>query len=310
MILTKDNIVEYCKEWFRTTNTPIPRKVNDWKYTGKSIPPGTSATILRKLDLKISDLINMLHGEQVSKSNRSHNLEDLLLKIGLRLIHKHYYGDMGKYTLEYECLLCNGIDTTDQSTPVRWLDRGCYGCPTCRQSTGKVKSLEFYQDKVTGFTILSRPDNKHFLIKCNDCCGEFTRSLVSLYENDKAGTSIQCPHCSVSNAFIKGRLDGWDSEIEKACVTRLIAKLPGAEVRRQTYYNTITNTTKGYTADVYLPEYSCIIEITSRHNKIPNYFDNLSIKENIAKESGVLWFLATSTSEIDDIVQALLKSKE
>lgn len=304
-MITLENIKEHCKSWFEDNNVECPRRAKDWRHVGESIPPGTSATVLRRLGLKPADIINYIYGEGSASSNRRHvlNYEEL----GLTFIAKHPVGN-GHTNIEYGCLTCGNVDITDQGTIVRWKERDVRGCPTCRNSTGKKKSLEHYQALVgPSFKLTEVEGNRRrYKVHCLDCSFDFSRSTAQITSRETE--DIFCPSCGDSSLYVKGGEGKYDSMIEKDLTEHLLSLM--ADVDTQVRYDTFLTTDRKFVADVFIPRYDLVIEITSKSNNLPKYFDRIEEKRLLCEGGGIKFFLAYSKSDIEDIVRSLSKDKE
>ena len=70
-------------------------------------------------------------------------------------------------------------------------------------------------------------------------------------------------------------------------------------------YKNIVDTDRLFRADIYIPEHSAVIEITSRNNNLSKYTARLLEKEQLLYGTNIKFFVAKSTHDIYDIVQLL-----
>jgi len=302
--VSKEKLLEHCKNWFIENNKVCPKTAREWKGTGTNIPPNSSITVLRRYGLKPADIINHIYGEGTATTNRTHNITEILSKVGLEEVFRDY-DCLGKYTLTYKCLTCETIDSTDQTTVVRWGDRNVRGCPLCNKSSGKQKPIEYYQKLVPGFIILERLGSATFKLECNKCNFQFTRSRTHVTE--KETETVCCPNCSDNIAYIKGQAIGFDSRIEKELVEYLEQTFPNVQANFQVPYRTFLPTTRKFTADIFLPEFLSVIEISSKSNKLPNYSNRLEEKRLLCQENNVSFYFCTNKTQLNDIVRSFIE---
>lgn len=298
-----EKLVDKALDWFTENDVLCPTKVKDWVYVGKQIPPGMGREKLRSLGISAKEIINRIYGKEIVKKYKPSGLN--YESLGLELISKTRKSSTSiHYDIHFKCLNCNEIHVTDYCTIVRWFERGCKFCAVCRGSSGKVKSLDYYQDMLPDtFQILEyiKGDVK-YSVKHKPCNTVFTISRAHLASKDTE--AILCPHCDSTNIFGSKRVGKYASLLEEE-LTEYFKEIYTGEFSLQTHYYELMPTNRKFRVDIYVPKHKVIIEITSSNNKIPKYIERLTEKRELAESNGFKFFKVTSKSMVKDIVRYL-----
>lgn len=301
-----EDTVIFCKSWFAENKIEIPRTAKEWSAgrSGKTVPPGCTYQTLRKKGIKVGSLLETINPSYTNRINNDQNSLSFIEDLGLTFISKE-----GKESINYKCNSCNKTDTTLKGTLRRWHSKGLKYCSICRKASGKVKSVEYYQNFLdeSEFKVLSVV-SRTITIEHTKCKNTFTRSSGYIVGAQRSSSSlVSCPHCSTY--FIHGATSSYTSLVEKECIEYLVEILPSI-VEREVLYKDIMTTNRDFRLDVWLPKYRIGIEITSANNNLHKYKERLSEKLALASSEGIDIRIATSKSDIEDIVRSLPKGKE
>lgn len=303
-----DEYIEKANKWFKDNNKECPKLVKDWVHVGKTIPPGMGRDALKSRGIKVSDIINGIYKAEITRSNNKVNLD--YNQLGLIFVAKTAKpADKKHYNLIVKCKSCSKNLEVDYGLVVRWQEKGLKYCSNCRKATGKTKDIEYYKAflNLPDEFILKKVYGRKALIKHTLCNTLFERTVCATKARDTE--SICCPQCESKKLKYK-RIEGFDSLIEKELTELLVKLLPQCIIQKQVLYSKVINTERKFRADIFIPEYNTIIEITSRNNNLPNYNKRLGEKENLLKNTNIKLFIAKTQQDIKDIVQSLEKSKE
>lgn len=289
--------VKICKEWFKSNNISCPSSVTAWSTgkSGKDYPPKFSkSTVEKTYGLKIKDIIQAIRGStEVSVCEAA----------GLQFL-----GREKKETIRFICMSCKETKSTLLSTIKRWVNSGHLYCSECRGASGKVKKPEYYQKFLAPeFKPMHLYGSKLHILH-TVCGSELVRDTAYIITlEQRADTKLlQCPVCK----NLKCKVEGYLSLVESSVIPYILDKLPKAEIIREAYYSTFQDTTRNFRADLYLPQYKTVIEITSKNNNLPGYSARILEKKTLCHENGIKFFLVTDIHEAKDIVQSLLKDRE
>lgn len=303
-----DEYIEKANKWFKDNNKECPKLVKDWVHVGKTIPPGMGRDALKSRGIKVSDIINGIYKEKITRANNRVILD--YDKLGFIFVSKTVKPTDNKhYNLIVRCKSCDKSLAVDYGLVVRWQEKGLKYCSNCRKATGKTKDIEYYKAflNIPDEFILEKVYGRKVLIKHTLCNTLFERTVCATKARDTE--SICCPSCDAATLGYK-RVDGFDSLIEKELTELLIKLLPRCIIQKQILYSKIINTNRKFRADIFIPEYNTVIEITSRNNNLPGYNKRLEEKKNLLKSANIKLFIAKNQQNIKDIVQSLEKSKE
>lgn len=294
-----EDIAKLCKAWFEENNIDPPINARDWakKRSGVGVPVGCTTDQLRSKGITPGKLLPLIRSDY---TNRLSNKELDYDSLGLSYISRE-----GTETIVYKCSCCGEIRRTLRGTLVRWQSRGDKYCNICR-NTG-VKDYEYYSKFLSeDFVPVSKEGNK-ILIKHTSCDKTFYRDRDYLNNTKLRYTKdLKCPHCS--SGFVHGKYENYLSMIERDIIEYLISNFSELEIHREVLYkDLIESCDRNFRLDVWLPELSLGLEITTENNNLPNYRSNLDTKLSLAKEAGVNIVEVNSIQQVDDIVRYYLK---
>lgn len=295
-IFMLEELVKIAKVWFEENDKKCPIYAKDWINVGVSVPPKMGRAALKSKGYKPADIINEIYGTNVAQTNS--RIEIDYDDIGLEFIQK-VRGDKNHYNVTYRCICCDKQYTTDYGTIVRMVSRKDKYCYNCRGVGGTFKELEYYEDIVPENYILLSRENKHINIKHIVCGTEFRRSISGIKYRETA--EICCPTCDSSILFGK-QVGEYASMIEKE-LTEYMMEISPVNIQTQVLYSKFMNTDRKFRADIYVPEFNTIIEITSYKNSLGKYEDRMKEKRDLAESTGVKFYKATCKQQIEDIVR-------
>lgn len=302
-----EKTVLFCKNWFAENNINVPNTAKEWSKgrSGVSVPPLCTYQSLRTRNIKVGDLLEAINPSYYNRVKNDQKNFDFLSRLGLEFL-----GTEDKETVYFRCKKCKIEDKALKSTLRRWESAEKRFCSVCRKESGKQKSLAYYQSYLNPTEYLvEKKEGGRLFIKHLKCKNTFTRSRGYIAGNQRADKEhIYCPFCT--KQYTKGRVPGFLSFAEKQCIEYLQELQPSLNIQREVPYSSLIDTDRKFILDVWIPEYSLGIEITSKNNKLPLYQDRLREKLNLAKEHYLNIVVATSKSDIEDIVRTLSKGRE
>lgn len=289
--MTLKEAIEMAKKYFE--NRDIPKTTREWRT---NCPPELTAGKINSLEFSVGDVLRAINpkARQARKPKVTYDKEalgfsDLVIQ-----------GNSATYV----CSCCGKEKTSSRSSVLIWVKEGKKYCPECRGSSGIAKTKEYYNKflpeeyKVLG--VLSEQGNTKVVVVHNVCGKEYVYSSRHIINPDR-----EYLYCSICEG-----IGPYDSKQEKLVVEHLLKEYPALDILTHVKYKELVPTNRRYILDVFIPELNLAIEITTKGNGFPQYFQNLSKKLELLREHGYTCEIVFSTSQADDIVRSLLKGKE
>lgn len=291
-----EEILAIAREFYK--DKPLPKTTREYRQKGNS-PPGLSDPQLRKRGITVALLLHTLdpsrpppRKEKATPSVKEVDISHLGLGIGLK-------DNTGSVTFVCDC--CGKERRSTITTLNKQIDKFC---SVCRGVSGVPKDTEYYDSflpkEYKAISVIREAANTKIVVKHLICGTETTYSSRHVLSRDTNG--LACSVCSQ-----KG---GYDSLHEKEIIEFLESKGLLSGAKTQIKYSEIFNTDRRYIADLYFKDLNAVIEITTKGNGLPNYFDTLNDKLILLKQNNIKGFVAYSKQEAHDIVRSLLKDKE
>lgn len=302
-----EETVNFCKQWYIDNNVEIPKTSRDWGNgrSGVNIPPKCTYQALRKRGIKVGDLLEAINPSYVNRVKNPQNSSDFMKELDLTFIRVE-----GVESVIFKCNSCQEPSSALKGTLRRWQARGDKHCSICRKASGKSKPAAYYQGYLNSkeFEAISVAEGR-VLIKHLECGSTFTRGTGYIVGSQRSSEDlVSCPYCS--SYYVHGAAGtSYTSLVEQECIEHLMS-IADTKIEREVAYKSLVPINREFRLDVWLPQYSIGIEITSKNNNLLNYQQRLQEKLSVAALHKLDIRVATSKSDIEDIVRSLPKGKE
>lgn len=286
-----EKAIQFYKE---NPNIKVPNTTREW--LNQRCPPELTRGKINTMDFSLGELLRAVNPKAAQP--RAENVNYDLDTLGMLDL------DFEGNTANYICGSCGHSREGTRSTILKWLKSGIKFCPVCRKAPGAKKPADYYQDFLPedfSVTEIIRAGGNTKIVVKHDC--GFEREYSSRHIINPDRDYLVCSGCTRD-------LRGYASEQEKLVTEHLIASFPELEIKTQVRYADLVDTTRRWVLDIFIPEINLALEVTTKGNGFPNYFNNLNSKIDLLTLSEYNAAIAYSKAEAYDIVRSLVKAKE